>query len=490
MSDRVACLAGGLREIGVQPGDCVSVLSMNSSRYLECLFAIPWAGAVFNLVNIRWNVAEIAYSLNDCDVRILIVDDVFAKKAAEIKEKTAKLKVIVYAGEGECPEGMISYEQLLMGANRLEDAYRSGDDLAGISYTGGTTGTPKGVMWSHTSLMTYALTGTYLSDLPIEVRMLHCAPLFHIAGLGFLLVSFLLGGTQFPVPGFKPTDVAKVIKQDRVTALLLIPTMLQILLDAPDFNAADFTSVKHIMYGASPMPLGTIDKARQEMPDVGFLQGYGMTECGLVCMSSADDHSSEARESGRISSAGIAGPLQQVRIVDEQGNVLPSGSVGEITLRGPNLMLGYWEKPELTANTIVKGWLHTGDGGYVDEEGYIYIVDRMKDMIISGGENIYSCEVETAISQHPAVSQCAVIGIPSDEWGESVHAVVVPAPGEENSDALTLDALRDFCRERIAGYKCPRSLEQLESLPISGAGKILKADLRKPYWQGRSKQVS
>jgi acyl-CoA synthetase (AMP-forming)/AMP-acid ligase II len=215
-----------------------------------------------------------------------------------------------------------------------------------------------------------------------------------------------------------------------------------------------------------------------------------MTECGLISISAASNHTAEGNKSGRIRSAGLPGPVQQVRIVDELGIPVPSGTVGEITLRGPNIMLGYWGKPELTQKAVVDGWLHTGDGGYMDEEGYIFVVDRVKDMIISGGENIYSSEVETVVSQHPAVAQCAVIGIPSVEWGETVHTVIVPAPNEENSNILTIEQLRDFCKEHIAGYKCPRSMALVDTLPISGAGKILKNELRKPYWEGREAQVS
>jgi acyl-CoA synthetase (AMP-forming)/AMP-acid ligase II len=486
----VACLAGGLRNIGIKEGESVPLLSMNSSRYLEYLFAVPWAGAAYNLVNVRWSVSEIAFSLVDSGARFLIVDDTFASMVAEIKEKTPLLEFVIYAGDGECPEGMLSYGLLLAEADPIEDAYRSGDDLAGIFYTGGTTGTPKGVMLSHTNLMTFALTGVQMSGLSAQPRWLNCAPLFHIAGLGMLLMSFMLGGTQIILPAFTPAEVIKTIREQDVTDMLLVPTMIQMLLDYPDFDVDDFASMQHILYGASPMPQGTMNKGLKQLPDVGFIQGYGMTECGLISISAASNHTAEGNKSGRIRSAGLPGPVQQVRIVDELGIPVPSGTVGEITLRGPNIMLGYWGKPELTQKAVVDGWLHTGDGGYMDEEGYIFVVDRVKDMIISGGENIYSSEVETVVSQHPAVAQCAVIGIPSVEWGETVHTVIVPAPNEENSNILTIEQLRDFCKEHIAGYKCPRSMALVDTLPISGAGKILKNELRKPYWEGREAQVS
>jgi acyl-CoA synthetase (AMP-forming)/AMP-acid ligase II len=490
LGDRVARFAAALKKVGVGADDRVALMAMNSSRYLEVLFAVPWAGGVFNLVNIRWSVAEVAYSLQDSGARVLIVDDAFAPMVPALREAVPQLEQVIFAGDAQCPAGLLCYETLVADTEPVADAYRSGDDLAGISYTGGTTGTPKGVMLSHTNLMTFALTGALLSGVPTQTRMLHCAPLFHIAGMGFLLMALLQGGTQVLVPGFNPTDVSQAVQSNRVTDLLLVPTMMQLLLDAPDFDPSDFDSVQTILYGASPMPLGTVDKAAQYLPHVTLVQGYGMTECGLTTMTPLDNHSLEARQSGRIRSAGIAGPVQEVRIVDEQGNTLPAGEVGEIVARGPNVMLGYWGKPELTSQTIVDGWLHTGDGGYIDEQGMIFIVDRVKDMIISGGENIYSSEVETAISQHPGVAQCAIIGIPSDQWGESVHAVLVSSPDSEATKTLTVAELRKFCKQHIAGYKCPSSLEFVESLPLSAAGKILKTELRKPYWGGSERQVS
>jgi long-chain acyl-CoA synthetase len=308
--------------------------------------------------------------------------------------------------------------------------------------------------------------------------------------MGFLLMAFLQGGTHVLVPGFNPTDVSRAVRSNRVTDVLLVPTMIQLLLEAPDFDPSDFDSLQTVIYGASPMPLGTVDKAIECLPGVTLVQGYGMTECGLVSLTPPGNHSLEARESGRIRSAGLACPVQEVGIVDEAGNELPMGEVGEIVVRGPNVMLGYWGKPELTEKAIVDGWLHTGDGGYIDAQGFIYVVDRVKDMIISGGENIYSSEVETVVSQYPGVAQCAVIGIPSEDWGESVHAVLVLESGSEKPESITVGVLREFCKKQIAGYKCPTSLAFADSLPLSGAGKVLKTELRKPFWKDKAKQVS
>ena len=483
LGDRVARFAATLKKVGVAPEDRVALMSMNSRRYLEILFAVPWAGGVFNLVNTRWSINEVAYSLRDSSVKVLIVDDAFASMVPALREAAPHLEEVIFAGDTECPDGLLCYETLMAGADPVNDVYRSGDDLAGIFYTGGTTGRPKGVMLSHTNLMIFALTGALTSGVPEQTRMLHCAPLFHIAGMGFLLTAFLQGGTHVMIPGFNPADVSRAVQSHSVADVLLVPTMIQLLLDSPDFEPGNFDSLKTIVYGASPMPLGTIEKAQQALPNTNLVQGYGMTECGLISVTPQDNHSLEARKLGRIRSAGLACPVQEVRVVDEQDNELPTGEIGEVVVRGPNVMLGYWGKPELTSQSIVNGWMHTGDGGYIDEQGFIYIVDRIKDMIISGGENIYSSEVETVISQFPGVAQCAVIGIPSDEWGESVHAVLVLVPGAETPGEITTVELREFCRQHIAGYKCPRTLEIVEALPLSAAGKVLKTELRKPYWE-------
>lgn len=491
LGDRVARLAGALRQLGVKDGERAAMMSLNSSRYVEYMFAVPWAGGALNPVNIRWSATEIAYSLEDSDTRILLVDDTFAPMVPAVREKAPLLEHVIYTGDGETPEGLLSYERLLGEAEVVEDAYRHGDDLAGVFYTGGTTGFPKGVMLSHTNLISSTISLAFSGGIPEGCRLLHAAPMFHLADLASLLMGFMQGGTQIVVPAFDAKVVATTVREQGVTDMLLVPTMVQMLLDAPGFEASDFAGLQRILYGASPMQLATLDKASELLPQLEFIQAYGMTEMApVVTVSPPENHKAEARASGRIRSAGLAGPLQEVRIVDEDGNEVPRGTVGEITARGPNVMLGYWGKPEQTAEAIKDGWMHTGDGGYMDEDGYVFVVDRVKDMIISGGENIYSAEVENAITQHPLVGQCAVIGIPSDEWGETVHAVIVPAPGSNAEVELDIESLRAFCKERIAGYKCPRSLAFSDALPLSGAGKVLKTELRKPYWEGREKGVA
>jgi acyl-CoA synthetase (AMP-forming)/AMP-acid ligase II len=488
LADRVARLAGALRGLGMRTGDVVSILALNSDRYFEYIVGVPWGGGVLNPCNIRWSAAEIGYSLEDSGSRILLVDDTFLPVVEKLDAEGERPPIVVHCGDGPTPVGLLGYEQLIAEAAPVPDAVRRGDDLLGLFYTGGTTGTPKGVMIGHRSI--YASGLALLADglgSPGSVY-LHAAPMFHIADFGMSCVQWICGNTQSFVPAFSPQGVAATIERDRATHVLLVPTMIQMLVDHPEVLAKhDLSSLACIVYGASPISEKLLDRAMAAFPGVDFIQAYGMTELSpLATVCPARYHTPEGRKLGKLRSAGRAGFCTEVRIVDAQGREVPRGTVGEVAVRGPNVMLGYWNKPELTAQTVRDGWMHTGDGAYMDDDGFIYIVDRLKDMIISGGENVYSAEVENVLAQHTAVGSCAVIGVPSAEWGESVHAVVVPKPDA----TATADDLIAFCRERIAHYKCPRSVEFVDRLPISGAGKILKTNLREPYWQGRERQVS
>ncbi|MEJ8812447.1 long-chain-fatty-acid--CoA ligase [Variovorax ureilyticus] len=486
-ADRVARLAGALRELGMNEGDRVAMLALNSDRYLEYQMAVPWGGGVLNPCNIRWSAAEILYALNDSGSVILLVDDTFRALVESIRKDAASLREVVYCGEGDVPAGMRGYESLLADAQPVPDAARRGEDLAGIFYTGGTTGFPKGVMLSHTNMCSSGLAlhseglasagGTYL----------HAAPMFHLADMGLSMPHWIEGNTHSVIPAYAPEAVLDTVASDRVTHLLLVPTMIQMLVDHPAMKQPrDLSSLKAIAYGASPISEAVLERAMAALPGVDFVQAYGMTELSpLATINPAWYHTAEGRAAGKLRSAGRAGFCCEVRIVDPDDREVPRGTVGEVAVRGPNVMQGYWNKPEQTAAAVRNGWMHTGDGGYMDEDGFIYIVDRLKDMIISGGENIFSAEVENALAQHPAVVACAVIGIPSAEWGEAVHAVLVPRPGAK----VTPDELVAHCKTLIAGYKCPRSVEFRDALPLSGAGKVLKTELRKPFWEGLARQV-
>jgi acyl-CoA synthetase (AMP-forming)/AMP-acid ligase II len=484
-ADRVARFASALRALGVASGDRVGILSHNSDVYHEFLLAVPWADAVVVPANTRWSPAEIAFSLVDSDTAVLLVDEAFAPMVPRLRAEAPVLRTVLYAGPGPAPEGLLDLEELIAGHDPVPDVRRGGDSLAGIYYTGGTTGQPKGVMLSHANLLTSALgsvaSGAFLVP---GGRYLHVAPMFHLADGAGGAARTALGGTHVIVPGFTPAGVADTIERHRVTDVLLVPTMVQLLVDSPDAADADLSSLRNLLYGASPISEAVLERAAKRMPTVDFTQAYGMTELSPVAtlLGPADHQVPRLRRS-----AGRSAPHSEVRIVDEADRELPNGSIGEIVSRGGHVMLGYWNRPEETAAALRGGWMHTGDGGYLDDEGYLFVVDRIKDMIVSGGENVYSVEVENALAKHPAVASCAVIGVPDEEWGERVHAVVVLAPG---SAALTGEVLRAHVKEHIAGYKAPRTVEFVDALPLSGAGKVLKRELRARYWSEADRGVS
>lgn len=487
-TDRVARLAGALQALGMREGDRVAILSLNSDRYLEYQMAVPWGGGVLNPCNIRWSAAEIAYSLNDSGSTILLVDETFRPLAEKVRLDSTTLREVIYCGDAKTPEGMHDYEALLALAEPVPDAGRSNEDLAGIFYTGGTTGFPKGVMLSHANLVSSAMALRAAGVAAGNGIYLHAAPMFHLADIGASLPHWMEGNTQSVIPAFAPELVLDTLARDRVTQVLLVPTMIQMLVDHPAMKRPrDLSALKTIAYGASPISTALLDRAMEALPGVDFIQAYGMTELAPVAtILPPECHTLKGRELGKLRSAGRATFCTEVKVVDPQDQEAPRGTVGEIVVRGPNVMQGYWNKPEQTAAALRGGWMHTGDGGYMDEDGYVFIVDRIKDMIVTGGENVYSAEVENALARHASVAACAVIGIPSAEWGEAVHAVVVRKPGAE----AAADELIAHCKTLIAGYKCPRSIEFREALPLSGAGKVLKTELRKPFWEGNTRQVN
>lgn len=487
IGERVSRLGAGLRSLGANPGDRVAILSLNSDRYLELYLATAWAGAVIVPLNIRWSPKENEDAMRDCRAQVLFVDKTFAATGASLANALPGLK-LVFADDGHGPAGIESYEALLLRSQPIPDAMRAGTDLAGIFYTGGTTGRSKGVMLSHGNLMANAMNAIGEGLFPNSSVYLHAAPMFHLAN-GAAMYSLLLnGGSNVIIQGFTPEGVMAAFQNEQVTDVLLVPTMIQMLVDHPALGSYDLSAVKNIIYGASPISEAVLGRAIAALPNVQFTQAYGMTELSpIATILHWHEHIGDSRAKGRHRGAGRATLGCEVRIVDADDKPLPVGAVGEIAVRGDNVMMGYWERPEETSKAVIDGWMHTGDGGYMDEDGFIYVVDRVKDMIISGGENVYSVEVENAIAQHPAVAQCAVIGIPSEQWGEQVHAVVVT----KNGAKVSAGELIEFSKTLIAGYKCPRSVDISENpLPLSGAGKVLKRELRKPFWDSRERHVS
>lgn len=478
--DRVARLAAAFEDLGVRRGDRIAILGLNSDRYLEALYATWWAGAVVVPMNPRWTATEALWSLEDSRARILLSDDALADIAVVARARLGSTVLFVHMGETPEPPGFLGYEPLIAAAAPMPLARRDPMAMAGLYYTGGTTGRPKGVMNSELGLWSSGISIALDVGFSESTRYLHAAPMFHLADGCMGVAITLVAGRHVMLPAFRPDMVVQTIRDEGVTKTLLVPTMVRMLIEHPAMSAADLASLDTILFGASPMPERTLRDAMAALPHVGFAQGYGQTEMAPIVSILTEDH--YRGDAPKVLATGRATFCVEVKIAGADGVELPRGEVGEIWARGPNVMLGYWNAPELTAQTLVDGWVRTGDAGWMDAEGFFYVSDRVKDMIITGGENVFSVEVEGALISHPDVAEAAVIGVPDDTYGERVHAIVVPKPGR----TLDPDALQAHCRGLISGYKVPRSFEFRQApLPLSAAGKVLKAELRAPYWTGR-----
>lgn len=464
--DQVARQAAALQARGIATADRVALLAPNNDHLITLLMACWWLGAVPCPMNIRWSLPELRFALADCGAALLVADTPFEPQAAELAQVTRVVLCAELAAEAA-------------GLDAIEDTRTGGEALAAILYTGGTTGRSKGVMLSHANFWTASMTrGAELNNAPDSVSLL-VAPLFHVAGLGRLVGQSIVGGTCVTMPQFRPDAVLAAIERHRITDTIVVPTMLQALLDAPGFDAARLQSLNRIAFGAAPMPPDLLDRALDAWPEAEFFQAYGLTEtAGAVCINLPANHCREARAKGLLRSVGRAGLGAEIRVIDEQGREVPRGEVGEIVVRGPMVTRGYWKLPEATAQAFRDGWFHTGDGGRMADDGHLFIADRLKDMIITGGENVYPAEVEAALRGHPAVSEAAVIGLPDARWGETVHAVVVLSAGADIDPAAVADTLQAWCRTQLAGFKCPRSFSIRQNMPLSAAGKVLKTALR------------
>ena len=490
---RVLGLGAGLRGLGLGDGAVVALAALNSWRHLTCWVGIPASGLVLNNLNYRLAPAELEFILGDSEAAALIVDDAHVDLARTLAAARPELRHLIHAGDGPTPEGFISFDDLCTD-DPLPAAVTSfieDDTLAAISYTGGTTGLPKGVMQSHANLLANAKHIQYAAAFTSADSYLHAAPMFHAADAANTFAVTWVGACHLIIRGWDPQRFCEVAQAERMTTTLIVPTMINMLVNHPGLSSFDLSSWRLMAYGASPMPAELQRRAMAALP-CGFVQLYGMTEASpLLTVCTAEDHArGAAGEPGyieRLKSAGAPVPGVETEVRDEEGNICAPNVPGEIYARGPNIMLGYLKRPEETAKALLDGWYRTGDVAYADDHGYLYVVDRAKDMIISGGENVYTTEVENALYAHPDVLEAAVVGVPHETWGEAVHAEVVPKPGT----AVTGADLIAHCRTLIAGYKVPRSVHvRSEALPKSGAGKILKKDLRAPFWEGRDRGVN
>jgi len=475
LRERVARLAGAFHALGVQEGDRVAVLANNCTEYLEAYNAVSWAGAVIVPFNTRLAEPELRFQMDDADVKLLLYGPEFAETATKLKE-AARNRPICIAMLKLDEAADHSFDSLIASHDPAEESTRSGDDLAGIYFTGGTTGLPKGVMLSHENL--HAMSRNLVIDLHIKPGCvnLHSAPMFHVSAVGIFFTTMLMGVHVF-IPQLEAGKILEAIETYKVTHCFSVPAIIDRMTNDPTAATRDLSTLCLLGYGGSAMPVAAIEAARERFPNAGLAHGYGMTEMSATTALRPSDHVPGA-DPGRLRSVGRAMADYELKVVDDNGVEVETGTLGEIIGRGPNVMLGYWNRPEETAAALRDGWMHSQDVGYQDKDGYIYIVDRIKDMIVSGAENVYSIEVEDAIFRSGMVVECAVIGVPDEKWGERVHAVLVPHPG------TTLDEqeLLQFCRKHIAGYKCPKSFEiRTDPLPRSAAGKVLKNVLREEF---------
>lgn len=480
---RVLRLAHALRkELGVQPGDRVAVMSLNSAAFEELYHAGMLGACVVNPLNLRFAPRELTHVLSDSATKVVFVDVWFAGVIDSVRA-AAGVDTVVLVGGGDAPHD-VAYEDLVAAGEEVVPAEPEEDDPALLMYTGGTTGLPKGVLLTQRNLMLTA----YHIGMTVRVERddvyLVQVPMFHAASMGAIVAMPTTGGKLVTVPVFDPGGVMKACEEHGCTNTIMVPTMLAMTFAHPEYSPDRMRSLQRLTYGASPMPRPILDRLRADQPQLELYQGYGMTEsAALVSVLMPEDHLRE----DKLASAGRPVQGTVVQIQDEDGNPLPAGEVGEVCVRGGQFMREYWRRPEETAEAFRGGWYHSGDAGRMDDEGYLYLVDRTKDMIVTGGENVYSTEVEQAVASHPAVAQVAVIGIPHEVYGEAVHAVVVLAPDASASE----EDLIAHCRGLIAGYKVPKSVEfRAEPLPLSGAMKVLKRELRAPYWQGRERGVN
>jgi len=486
--DRVARLSRALKtELGVGPGDRFAVMATNSHQYLELYHAAFLGAGVINPLNLRLAGKELDYIVRDSGTEVVFVDAFFAglfAKAMDESDGPNPIRHVVLIGDGDVPHD-IKYEDLIASVDPVFPDEPDETDPVVLMYTGGTTGLPKGVLVEHRAEMLNLYHIAMVLDFEETSVYLHQTPMFHAASMVGVLGIPSCGAISVFMPLFEPGGAMSLIEAHGVTQTVMVPTMIGMMLSHPEFSPERLESLRLLTYGASPMPAAILDQMLAMYPELDITQGYGMTESSSVLTwLAADDH----RIGGdRLRSAGRPLPGVVLSIQDEAGDELPKGQTGEVCAKGGNFMREYWNDPDATAEAFAGGWYHTGDAGYIDSDGFVYLVDRVKDMIVTGGENVYSAEVENAISKHPAVEQVAVIGIPHDTWGEQVHAVVVLRADSKATEAEIIDVARG----EIAGYKCPKSVEfRGEPLPLSGAMKVLKRELRASWWEGHDRGVN
>ncbi|MEV0108571.1 long-chain-fatty-acid--CoA ligase [Nocardia sp. NPDC050799] len=476
LDERVSRLADALRARGIGPGDRVAVLGLNSMEIVEAFLATNRLGAIGVPINFRLVAGEIAYLLTDSGATAAVVDARFATQLAEARQEAPQLRSCLVIG-GSGGEGGEDYEAALRDADPESAAPVVDErDPAYIMYTSGTTGRPKGAVLTHDNLLLHAFSVALHQGVSGDDRVaLNGAPLFHIAGLSSYLMCLLPGGTFVITPsgGFDPAASVELLARERVSSCFFVPAQWQAICALPGIAEYDLSALRQISWGAAPASTTLLRTMIETFPQASVSTAFGQTECSPVtCTLRGED------ALRKIGSVGTPILNVEVRIVDDEMNDIAPGEVGEIVYRGPTVMREYWNKPEATAEAFTGGWFHSGDLVRQDEDGYLYVVDRKKDMIISGGENIYCAEVENVLAGHPGVADIALIGVPDPQWGEAPLAVIVPVDPAAPPTAADIEA---FARTQLAGYKCPREIAVVAELPRNASGKVLKTELRAKY---------
>jgi len=484
LNERVNRLANGLKKLGVKKGDRVSFIQVNCNQCVETYFAVAKAGAIYLPLNFRAKEKELAYMLNAAEAIVLIAGERYIPLIESIRPELHYLKHLVSI-ETKHPD-MHYYEDIIKTSSPDEVVTDIDEaDTTILMYTAGTTGFPKGVMLSHNSFSGYVLENVTPADPASDESNILTVPLYHVAGIQAMMAAIYGGRTLVMERQFEPEEWMTLVEREKANRAMMVPTMLKQLLDHPDFKNHDLSSLRVITYGAAPMPLPVIRKALESFPGVSFINAFGQTETASTITSlGPEDHvltgTEEEKEKKLARLASIGKPMADVemKVVDDDGKKLGPGEVGEILARGPRVMSGYWKDEEKTAKTIDKdGWVHTGDVGYVDEDGYYFLSGRSSDMIIRAGENISPEEIENVIREHPKVEDVAVIGVPDETWGEEPRAVVIPKKG----DKPTEEEIMEYCRQNLASFKRPRSVIFVDDLPRNPMGKLIKKDIREKY---------
>ena len=494
-NERVDRLSAALTKLGIQKGDRVAFLSFNCHRLLEAYFGVPQISAILLAMNIRLSPEELTHILNDASPRVLCFDPEFIPLVEAMRPRVTSVEHYISLRDIKPSWAHSqSYDELLAASEPAEIDYREIDEnsVAELFYTSGTTAYPKGVMLTHRNLYLHALYTTMaFQDSDRDVH-LYTVPLFHVNSWGAPHTVTLRGARHVMLRKFDPAAVLALVERERVTRLHMVPTMIIALLNHPDFSKHDLSSVHEVMTGGAPCSTALIREVEEKIPGCFAMSGYGLTETSpVVSIAHLKGHLDDAPPADNLwrkASAGIALAGTEIRVVDLDGaDVARDGrQVGEVIVRGDVVMEGYWRQPEATAAAIRDGWLHTGDLAVIDDEGYVLIVDRAKDMILTGGENVASVEIERVIYLHSAVLECAVIAVPDEKWGEVAKAFVTLKPSRTASEA----AIMDHCREHLAAFKVPKSVEFTENLPKGGTGKILKKVLRDKYWGGQERRIN